>query len=128
MAEMTITVNDRAFQIMCRDGEEPQVSKLAADLAGRVEEISKAMGPSNLVGDSHLLVLTSLTLLSEMRDLQEAIESLKNDTGNLGQASESLTSRVDEMEATVVAALTEAAEKVEAMMAPNDNRDLPSGE
>ena len=128
MAEMTITVNDRAFQIMCRDGEEPQVSKLAADLAGRVEEISKAMGPSNLVGDSHLLVLTSLTLLSEMRDLQEAIESLKNDTGNLGQGSESLTSRVDEMEATVVAALTEAAEKVEAMMAPNDNRDLPSGE
>ena len=128
MAEMTITVNDRAFQIMCRDGEEPQVSKLAADLAGRVEEISKAMGPSNLVGDSPLLVLTSLTLLSEMRDLQEAIESLKNDTGNLGQASESLTSRVDEMEATVVAALTEAAEKVEAMMAPNDNRDLPSGE
>ncbi len=76
MAEMTITVNDRAFQVMCRDGEEPQVSKLATDLAGRVAEISRAMGSPSQIGDSHLLVLTSLTLLSERRDLQETLESL----------------------------------------------------
>jgi chaperonin cofactor prefoldin len=66
-----------------------------------------------------------------MRDLQETLESLKNDTAKVDQASDSLTSRVDEMEAAMVAALTQAAEKVEAMMAPSDtmdNRDLPSGE
>ena len=36
MAEITVSVNSRPFQVVCRDGEEAQVSQLAEDLAARV--------------------------------------------------------------------------------------------
>ena len=58
MAELTISINSRAFQIMCADGEEAQVKKLAEDLATRVGSLKDH---SAQAGDSHLLVLAGLT-------------------------------------------------------------------
>lgn len=126
MAEMTIHVNERSYQIMCRDGDEAEVSKLAADLAARVATIARDMNQSATVGDSHLLVLASLTMLSEMRDLQRDKDAVESDVSKAGAARENLSTRLDDMEQAVVAALTQAAEKIEAMAQPNANGDLPS--
>lgn len=126
MAEMTIHVNERSYQIMCRDGDEAEVSKLAADLAARVATIARDMNQSATVGDSHLLVLASLTMLSEMRDLQHDKDAVESDVGKAGAARENLSTRLVDMEQAVVAALTQAAEKIEAMAQPNANGDLPS--
>jgi len=126
MAEMTIHVNERSYQIMCRDGDEAEVSKLAADLAARVATIARDMNQSATVGDSHLLVLASLTMLSEMRDLQHDKDAVESDVDKAGAARENLSTRLDDMEQAVVAALTQAAEKIEAMAQPNANGDLPS--
>ncbi|MFW2436256.1 MAG: cell division protein ZapA [Parvibaculales bacterium] len=126
MAEMTIHVNERSYQIMCRDGDEAEVSKLAADLAARVATIARDMNQSATVGDSHLLVLASLTMLSEMRDLQHDKDVVESDVSKAGAARENLSTRLDDMEQAVVAALTQAAEKIEAMAQPNANGDLPS--
>jgi len=126
MAEMTIHVNERSYQIMCRDGDEAEVSKLAADLAARVATIARDMNQSATVGDSHLLVLASLTVLSEMRDLQHDKDAVESDVSKAGAARENLSTRLDDMEQAVVAALTQAAEKIEAMAQPNANGDLPS--
>ena len=128
MAEMTIQVNERPYQIMCRDGDETEVSKLAADLAARVAAIAKNMNQTATIGDSHLLVLASLTLLSEMRDLQHDKAAVESDVGKAGAARENLSTRLDDMEQAVVAALTQAAEKIEAMAQTNANGDLPSGQ
>ena len=128
MAEMTIQVNERSYQIMCRDGDEAEVRKLAADLAARVAAIAKNMNQTATIGDSHLLVLTSLTLLSEMRDLQHDKAAVESDVGKAGAARENLSTRLGDMEQAVVAALTQAAEKIEAMAQTNANGDLPSGQ
>jgi|SaaInl6LU_22_DNA_1037377.scaffolds.fasta_scaffold00377_26 cell division protein ZapA len=128
MAEMTIQVNERSYQIMCRDGDEAEVSKLAADLAARVAAIAKNMNQTATIGDSHLLVLASLTLLSEMRDLQHDKAAVESDVGKAGAARENLSTRLGDMEQAVVAALTQAAEKIEAMAQTNANGDLPSGQ
>ena len=128
MAEMTIQVNERSYQIMCRDGDEAEVSKLAVDLAARVAAIAKNMNQTATIGDSHLLVLASLTLLSEMRDLQHDKAAVESDVGKAGAARENLSTRLDDMEQAVVAALTQAAEKIEAMAQTNANGDLPSGQ
>ena len=101
---------------------------LAADLAARVAAIAKNMNQTATIGDSHLLVLASLTLLSEMRDLQHDKAAVESDVGKAGAARENLSTRLDDMEQAVVAALTQAAEKIEAMAQTNANGDLPSGQ
>ena len=73
MSEMTISINSRPFQVVCRDGEEAQVTQLAEDLAARVADIKKL---NERAGDSHLLVLAALTLCSELRDMKREIEAI----------------------------------------------------
>ncbi len=41
MAELTISINIRPFAIVCADGEEQRVSRLAEDLAARLGEVKK---------------------------------------------------------------------------------------
>ena len=117
MAEMTISINSRPFQIMCRDGDEAQVTQLAEDLAGRVASIKKL---NQEAGDSHLLVLAALTLCSELRDVKRDIEAIRLDVAKAGSARETLGEKMDDMEDVLTAALVLAAEKVEAMLPPVD--------
>ena len=116
MAEMGITINDRAYQIMCADGDEPQVSNLATELAERVSQIAKNAHPAGAVGDSHLLVLASLTLLSEMRDLNHDMATLKSEIEQSKADREALNARITDMEENVAKAVNEAAAKIEAFV------------
>lgn len=117
MAEMTISINSRPFQIICRDGEENEVSRLAEDLAARVATLKKT---APRAGDSHLLVLAGLMLASELRDLRRDVEAIRDDVSKAAGARTDLTSKMDDMEDAVAAALLLAAEKVEAMIQPVD--------
>lgn len=120
MAEMTISINSRPFQIMCRDGEENEVSRLAEDLAARVATLKQSAPKA---GDSHLLVLAGLMLASELRDLRRDVEAIRNDVSKAAGARSDLTAKMDDMEDAVAAALVLAAEKVEAMVEPVGETD-----
>ena len=118
MSEMTISINSRPFQVVCRDGEEAQVMQLAEDLAGRVAEIKKL---NERAGDSHLLVLAALTLCSELRDMKREIEAIRLDVAKAGTARQTLGEKMDDMEEALAAALELAVQKVEAMLPPHDD-------
>lgn len=115
MAEMTVFINSRPFQVVCADGKEAQVSQLAEDLAVRVARLKEG---NEKIGDSHLLVLSALTLCNELRDMKHEIEAIRQDVAKASAARETLGGKMDDMEAVLSAALVLAAEKVEAMLPP----------
>ncbi len=115
MAEMTISVNSRPFQVMCRDGDEAQVLQLAEDFATHVAAIKKDNASA---GDSHLMVLAGLTLCSELRDVKREIEAIRLDVDSANAAREVLGDKMNDMENEISAMLALAAEKVEAMLPP----------
>jgi cell division protein ZapA len=113
MAEITVSVNSRPFQVVCRDGEETQVSQLAEDLAARVAGIKKG---NEKAGDSHLLVLTGLVLCNDVRDLKRELEAVRQEITEAGRSREALSVRVNEIEDVLSEALNAAAEKIEAIL------------
>ena len=121
MAEMTVLINSRPFQVVCADGEEAQVPQLAEDLATRVATLKKG---NEKIADSHLLVLSALTLCNELRDMKHEIEAIREDVAKAGTARETLGEKMDDMEAALSAALELATEKVEAMIAPLETPEL----
>ena len=131
MAELTISINSRPFQIMCRDGEEAQVQQLAEDLATRIANIRRDVGSGHRAGDSHLLVLTGLTMCNELRDLRHEIGRVRDEVEKITAERQDLHARIVELEETVSGALEQAAERVEdllSMMAPDETDqaiDLP---
>ena len=113
MAEITVSVNSRPFQVVCRDGEETQVSQLAEDLAARVAGIKKG---NEKAGDSHLLVLAGLVLCNDVRDLKRELEAVRQEITEAGRSREALSVRVNEIEDVLSEALNAAAEKIEAIL------------
>ena len=116
MAELTISINSRPFQIMCRDGEEAQVKQLAEDLATRIANIKHDVGAGHRAGDSHLLVLTGLTMCNELRDLRHEIGRVREEVEKTTAARQDLHDRIEELEDTVSGALEQAAQRVEDLL------------
>ena len=113
MAEITISVNSRPFQVVCRDGEEAQVTQLAEDFAARVANIKKG---NEKAGDSHLMVLTGLMLCNDIRDLKHELDAVRRDMAEASKSRDALSARVDEIEEVLSLALNSAAEKIEAIL------------
>jgi cell division protein ZapA len=65
MAEVTIYINGRSYDISCDNGQEGRIVDLATYIDQRLQSISRAGAAYN---DAHLQVLTSLVLADELFD------------------------------------------------------------
>ena len=66
MAQVSITINNRKYQVACDDGQEAHLTRLGDYVDKRLNELVAAVGQ---VGDSRLLVMVSLLLADELSDL-----------------------------------------------------------
>ncbi len=114
MAEITVSINSRPFQVLCANGEEAQVLRLAEDLSARVATIRQQGGKAS---DSHMLVLAAITLCSELRDLHRDVAALKADVEKAEDARHTLSERLNDVETQVADALNATAESLEAVLA-----------
>lgn len=69
MAEVTISINGRSYDIACDAGQEGRIVDLAAYVDQRVQQLSRSGGAWN---EGHLLVLAALTLADEIFEEREA--------------------------------------------------------
>ena len=128
MPEVTISINSRQFQILCKAGEEGQLAVLADDLAMRVASIKQNTGT---IGDSHLLVLAGLMLINELADAHHAANAAKQEAEKAEAATkqtrEDLNGQINELEDTVAQALNKAAAGVEKLLeqAGDNPEDTP---
>lgn len=69
MAEVTIYINGRSYDISCDNGQEGRIVDLASYIDQRLQQISRSGAAYN---DAHLMILTSLVLADELFDTREA--------------------------------------------------------
>ena len=74
MAQISLTINDRAYDVTCDDGQEGHLRKLAEHLDGRVRDLAVAVGQ---VGEGRLLVLASLLVADELFEAYKELHALK---------------------------------------------------
>ncbi|HTH96502.1 MAG TPA: cell division protein ZapA [Stellaceae bacterium] len=76
MAQVQVTVNGRAYQIACDDGQEAHVARLGRYLDQRVTGIVKGLGQ---VGDQRLLVMAALMIADELVETGNALNAVRGD-------------------------------------------------
>lgn len=102
MAQVTVTINDRRYNIACDDGQEAHLARLGAYVDRRVSELVAAVGQ---IGDAKLLVMVSLLVADELSDAYAEMETLKSGgkgaaaaaaaDGRLSETLEKLSQRIE---------------------------------
>ncbi|MFN4281007.1 MAG: cell division protein ZapA [Alphaproteobacteria bacterium] len=118
MAQITITINNRVYEVACDDGQEDHLARLGTYIDSKVTELSNSIGQ---VGDARLLVMASLLIADELADvygeLAEAREALEaaqtqapaapagtGDADEMARNLELLAGRVEEIAARLESA------------------------
>ena len=83
MPEISLTVNERSYQVTCDDGQEAHLRKLAGHLNERIQDLVGAVGQ---VGEGRLLVMASLMVADQLFEAYKEIHELKAAPGDSGEA------------------------------------------
>ena len=76
MANVNIKFNNKDYLLACDDGQEENLKELASHLDAKYNELKKNLGN---IGDSKLLLITAIQMVDDYFDLNNKINSKKND-------------------------------------------------
>lgn len=107
MAQLTIDVNGRPYQVGCEDGQEPHLLELARLFDRQVRAVSQDMGQ---LSETRLFLMAALLLADELWDSRSRMASVQAELARL----QSDHARI---EAKAVAALDTAAKRIEKLAA-----------
>jgi cell division protein ZapA len=107
VAQVTIEVNGRPYQVGCEDGQEQHLKDLAAIFDRQVRQVSQDMGQ---LGDTRLLLMGALLLADELADARNRLSGQQAEIARL-HSSQSRT------ETRAVLALENAAKRIEKLAA-----------
>jgi cell division protein ZapA len=105
MAQVTIEVNGRPYQVGCEDGQEQHLRDLAAVIDQQVREVAKEVGQ---LGDTRLLLMSGLLMADDLNETKR----------RLGAAQAELTRAQTEhakVEQKAIAAIEKAAGRIEGL-------------
>lgn len=119
MAQVSITVNGRAYQVGCADGQEDRVLELAKELDGRARLLAEASGSLN---EGLVLVLAGLMIADEASDERTAREAAEEEVAVLrsGDRASALQAQVEDLEDQLARTQGELAEAHAALRAAHE--------
>jgi cell division protein ZapA len=98
MAQVTITINGRAYPVACNEGEEQRIAELARYVDGKVKAFAKDLGQ---IGEARLLVLAALIVADDRANAlvppgrPPAGNGAAADEGKLAAGIENLAQRIE---------------------------------
>jgi cell division protein ZapA len=107
VAELNIEVNGRAYAVGCEDGQEDHLRALAAVVDAQVRQVGQTAAQ---LGETRLMLMGALLVADLYSDLKGRVATLEGEVANL---------RADQNRAELraVAALENAAQRIEALAA-----------
>ena len=80
MVNVTVKFNNRDYILSCEDGQEQELEKLSLHLNEKFEQLKNDLGN---IGESKLLLISSIQVIDEMFTIKESIAKLKNQNKSL---------------------------------------------
>ena len=97
MAQVTVTINGRKYQIVCDNDQEAQLFRLGTYVDNRVDELVAAVGK---VDEAQLLVMVSLLMADELSDAYAELDVARTADKGVGaimSAEESLSAAIEDL-------------------------------
>ena len=91
MANVNIKFNGKDFLLSCDDGQEEHLEELALYLNKKFDDLKNSLGN---IGESKLLLITSISVLDEYYETKNKIDSQKKEIKNITEKFKELRSLV----------------------------------
>ncbi len=112
MAQVTVTIDGKAYRMACDEGQEEHLTDLAERFDRYVAHLKDSFGE---IGDQRLTVMAGIMVMDEFAELQKRVKGMESEVGTLRKTRDDALTKADKNDAALTGALTSLAERMEAL-------------
>jgi len=112
MAQVTVTIDGKAYRMACDEGQEEHLTDLAERFDRYVAHLKDSFGE---IGDQRLTVMAGIMVMDELSELQKRVTGMESEIGTLRKTRDDALSKADKNDAALTGALSMLAERMEAL-------------
>jgi cell division protein ZapA len=123
MAQVTVTIDGKAYRMACEEGQEDHLSDLAAKFDQYVGHLKAQFGE---IGDLRLTVMAGIMVMDELSEVDRRLKSLEAEVDKLKNGREATLSDQARTEEAVASALSEVTAQIQTIVARLNGRPAPT--
>ncbi|MDK1490561.1 cell division protein ZapA [Sinorhizobium sp. 7-81] len=119
MAQVTVTIDGKAYRMACEEGQEDHLSDLAARFDQYVGHLKGQFGE---IGDLRLTVMAGIMVMDELSEVNRRLKNLETELGNLKSGRDVQLSEQARSEEALASALSEVTAQIHSIAAKLNGR------
>ncbi len=123
MAQVTVTIDGKAYRMACEEGQEDHLSALAARFDQYVGHLRGQFGE---IGDLRLTVMAGIMVMDELSEVEKRLKSFEAEVDDLKQGRQAALSDHMRSEEAVASALSEVTAQIHMIVARLSGRPTPA--
>jgi cell division protein ZapA len=112
MAQVTVTIDGKAYRMACDEGQEEHLIDLAQRFDRYVAHLKESFGE---IGDQRLTVMAGIMVMDELAELQKRIKGMEGEIATLRKTRDEALTKADKSDAVLTGALGSLAERMEVL-------------
>lgn len=119
MAQVTVTIDGKAYRMACEEGQEDHLTELAGRFDSYVGHLKSQFGE---IGDLRITVMAGIMIMDELSELNRKIATLEGEVSALKSNRAGALETQQQSDQLVVSALSELAGRLEGLTAKLNGR------
>ncbi len=112
MAQVTVTIDGKAYRMACDEGQEDHLIELAERFDRYVGHLKGSFGE---IGDQRLTVMAGIMVMDELAELQRRMKGMETEIATLRKTRDDALTKADKNDAALTGALASLAERMEGL-------------
>lgn len=114
MAQVTVTIDDKAYRMACEEGQEEHLGDLAARFDRYVGHLKTQFGE---IGDLRLTVMAGIMVMDELSELQRRLRGIESEVESLKKTRDAALVKAESSDQTLAEALSEVTGQIQGITA-----------
>ncbi|MCJ8238292.1 cell division protein ZapA [Peteryoungia algae] len=122
MAQVSVTIDGKAYRMACEEGQEDHLTELAGQFDRYVGHLKGQFGE---IGDLRITVMAGIMVMDEMAEITRRLAAAEAELANLREGRDTVLSGVHDREEAVAHAIVDLADRLNGITRKLTQRPAP---
>jgi len=114
MAQVTVTIDEKAYRMACEEGQEEHLEELARRFDRYVGHLKSQFGE---IGDLRITVMAGIMVMDELNELQRRLRGIESEVESLKKTRDTALAQADDTDQALADAVDEVTIQIQSMTA-----------